>query len=280
MHVLGELQIRHSDDRAPVEKAFVALYSIVDVVQLTSLLIFAAQLTRAFPNTYMDTEFWSPSDYALSLLLKFKTTNCSATVSASEASGFSDLDTTVTSGNAATLFAIHTERLRVAFAVCAIGFVVSALNRVLQRQNVFFVALFGAKLRLHKDIVTVVDVTLEIAGLVLTQACLPTALMLQRYLQACGVRSEDSVPFIPLAGLFVSSGCAVVAHVLSLVAAIVCSTVMDRRVERTRAAALAGAPTAAASQQQQQQQQSQQQQEPPVAVAPDARQGVTPRGRW
>ena len=172
MHVIGELQIRHSQDRAGVEKIFMGLYHLFDLIQLTSILVFAAQLTRAFPNTFSETEFWSPADYSLSLLLHHKTSNCSVDVDGSSVTGLSGSSATLTSSNIATLFSIHTERVRVAFAVVVCAFVVSAFNRILMRTNTFFVPLGkNGKLRLHKDIVTVLDVSLTIGGLILTSAC-------------------------------------------------------------------------------------------------------------
>jgi hypothetical protein len=244
MHVVGELQIRHPDDRAPVERFFAVLYFIVDLMQLTAMLVFAAQLTRAFPNTFLDTEFWSPSNYALSLLVQLKTANCSVVVDASDTTGFAGLTTTVTSANAPVLLALHTDNLRVAFAVCCVAFVASFVNRALMRQNVFFVSILGPKLRVHKDVLTVLDVALELGGLVLAQGVGNSGRMLQQYLRGCGMRSEGSVAFVLPTALFVSAGSAVAVHGIALATAIIVGVTFDRRAEGRAPAA--GEPTAAA----------------------------------
>lgn len=231
MHVVGEFQVRHSADRAGVEKIFLAIYRIATVVQLTSLLVFAALLTNAFPATFMNTEFWSPNNYELSLLLHLKTQNCSVLVDGGDVTGFSGLSVNLTSSNVATIWSIHTERIRIAFAVCVVGFVFSAMNREIMGANIFFFSIIKPKLRVHKDIVTTLDLSLEIAGLVLTQACIPTADMITKFLKGCSLKSENSLPFVSLAGLFVSAGVAVGVHCLSIVMVLIVGTQFTKRAE-------------------------------------------------
>lgn len=236
MHVVGELQIRHSENRSMIEKIFMAFYAVIDLIQLTSILVFAAKLTRAFPNTFTQAEFWDPAEYNLSLLLQYKTSNCSYTVgdaATRAATGFSDIQAHFSDANVATLFSLHTERVRVAFAMVVAGFVISALNRVLMRANIFFIAVGPAKkLRLHKDIVTVLDLALTIAGLILTAACEPTADMLQAYLRdGCRLRRGDSVPFLDLAGLYVCASAVIVQYFVSIVAVLVIGLVFNRQAE-------------------------------------------------
>ena len=232
MHVIGELQIRHSQDRSGIEKAFMAIYGIFDLIQLTSILVFAAQLTRAFPNTFAYTEFWSPADYSLSLLLQYKTANCTVSVDGSSVTGLGGSSATLTSSNIASVFSIHTERVRVAFAAVVCGFVVSALNRVLMRANVFFIPIGkGGKLRLHKDMVTVLDLALTVGGLGLTAACEPTGALLQQFLKGCSVRSEDSVPFLNLAGMYVCTICVLVQYLITICVVLFVGTSFNKKAE-------------------------------------------------
>jgi hypothetical protein len=233
MHVVGELQLQHYKSRARIERIFRELYRLTDLCQIASIVVYAALAVGAMDSTFQNVQIWQNGDYDLHMLLDYKTQNCTASVSLDNYRSY-NIDAVLNAKSAPPLFSTHAANLRLAFIAAIINFLFGVLNRGMFVRDVFFITVFR-KLRVHKDMLSVLEVATSVWTIVMCVDVIESATPLRAYLTACGVRTHDAACWMSIAPLLVSAGTSLGLNALAGLVSLIVSLCFDRKVTRCEA---------------------------------------------
>jgi hypothetical protein len=220
MQLLGDHQRLPNKQRTKIEKSFKWINSIVMAVQFACFLIDLSRISIAAPKTFEEGDIiWVRRSFALDQIIATKTATCYNETGGYNFTGnvwgYSNVPLQLNSLTQNMLFAELSELMRFAVIVNAAALVVGFFNKFMYDANVY--EWRWKQLFIHKDVVTFVEIILLCVSIQRCAACDVIAPILREWLQACGVHSENSLPYVaPLIAMYVANGFTLLMHLVTL----------------------------------------------------------------